>query len=344
MGKPIKTWTLDEFVASLDRNSKRPLESRRRVPQQIQPIPGDKLYGVNVTHAPHEIIPIEIDGTAETSQAQEIKAKVPKRISPPTSSPVSAGTSSSNHSNPATTPTPRLLYCFMFDRTRQVISMASGYESTVETRQRLSYPHCYLRAYSFQDAITTASRINSNCRDAMSPDDSEFETQELFTAIVKQYGGTVNDDPIDPDALPPQKNITAIRRRKSKRSPGKHQQLNAIIADEESKASKRTKFTTTELDRCKREHQPIKYVAPVNPLGCDSIDKWHPGIRMVTLALELARLAQSTLGLPPIDSEELIPPDTTTDEEIAKQEAYKQYMKEQHMYKMMLEREAGFDL
>lgn len=239
-----------------------------------------------------ELLPIP---KAKPKSARLSYVEVPKVKAATTISPVPVPVTP-----PVSSPEPinRSAYCFMYDRTRRTISLSNAYQSTCKPQQRLSYPHCYIHADSFDHAIELVNKANTELRKTVWLYDADYYQHEQLEATLHQFHGYVHTDEIDALNTPPQKNITAIRRKRSKKSAKGSSQLNAIINHEESK--QRNPQASTELDRCKREHRPIKYVAPppvstIGPLDhCRTINR---------LAAELAATAASTLGMPPVPSE-----------------------------------------
>lgn len=219
---------------------------------------------------------------------------IPSKAISPVSAPVQP---------PITTPanSGRSVYCFMYDRTRRTISLANAYQSTCTPKQRLSYPHLYIHADSFEHATNKVQQINQELKPIIWKHEADYWQHEQLEAILHQFNGYIHTDEIDKEGvagLPPQKNITALRRKRSKKSAKGSSQLNALINHEEAK--QRSPHTPTELERCKREHRPIKYVAPapISTIGP------HDANRTINrLAVELAAAAVSELGLPPVPTE-----------------------------------------
>lgn len=204
--------------------------------------------------------------------------------------------------NHLTTKPLRQIYCFQFSELRRRIITDNAFESTVEPRQRQSYPYLYIHANNFNEALEKVSAANEDLSEVIYDCDySEF--QEQLAAVLHRYNGYVHDDDIAADVPPPQKNITALRRKRSRKSPAKHSQLNLLIKHEEVK--RRTPTKTTELDRCHNQHQPIVYVAPPEHYYNNCIDKYdgNGGIRLNRLAIELALAAMSVLDMPPVETE-----------------------------------------
>lgn len=194
----------------------------------------------------------------------------------------------------------RQVFCFMYDRTRRTISLANAYQSTCSPKQRLSYPHLYIHADSFEHAMNKVTQINQELKPIIWKHEADYWQHEQLEAVLHQYNGYIHTDEIDATSLPPQKNITALRRKRSKKSAKGSSQLNALINHEQAK--QRNPHTPTELERCHREHQPIKYVAPA-PVSAIDMYSGNGGMPINRLGKYLAEIAASELGLPPVPSE-----------------------------------------
>jgi len=202
-----------------------------------------------------------------------------------------------NHRN--TRQSRQYIYCFMYNRHRQSIELGTVYHSTVDYRQRLGFPYLYIQATDITTAVSKATAVNATLRQSpLEYGDCDYAILEYLEPALHEVSGFIHIDETDTAVPPPLKNVKAIARKRSKKSPAKHTQLAAVINDEDTK--RRQPFAPTELDRCKREHTPIVYVVPP---PVDTLPPDVSGIRLSKLARDIAAVAASELGLPPLPSE-----------------------------------------